>query len=73
MLTKQYLTAEILREIIDRFDLGEVKKIEPLTTSGNISYIIKASDQPYFLRLCPAGPRWRSQKEILAELELLAY
>lgn len=73
MLTKQHLTIEVLREIIGRFDLGEIKKIEPLATSGNISYIIETPDRSYFLRLCPLGPRWRSQEEILAELELINY
>lgn len=73
MLTKQHLTIKDLDEIINRFDLGEIEKIEPLATSGNIAYVVKTPKYSYFLRLCPLGPRWRSQKEILAELELINY
>lgn len=73
MLTKQQLTTEELHKIIGRFDLGKIEKIEPLATSGNIAYIIKTLERSYFLRLCPLGPRWRSQEEIAAELELINY
>jgi homoserine kinase type II len=53
--------------------LGEVKKIKSVPTSGNITFLIEADSGKYILRLCPEGDRWRSQEEILAELELIDY
>lgn len=49
------------------------KRIQRLVTSGNIAFYIQTSKEKYFLRLCPDGHRWRSKKEIKAEIELLAY
>lgn len=73
MLTKQQIPADELEQILCRFALGKIEKIEPLATSGNISYLIVTADKKYFLRLCPQGPRWRSREEIAAEIELLRY
>lgn len=70
-LSKQKIPSAVLYEILSKFDLGKIKKINPLATSGNIAYIIKTADKEYFLRLCPFGHRWRSKNEIMAEIELL--
>ncbi len=73
MLTKQKLPLFALKNILKKFDLGKLKEIKPLATSGNITYIIKTNRNNYLLRLCPLGGRWRSKKEIAAELELVNY
>jgi len=73
MLTKQKLHRSVLKKILNKFDLGKIKKIEALATSGNISYTIRSSKGRYLLRLCPTGPRWRSKEEIAAEIELINY
>lgn len=73
MLKKQELPKNILKKILDDFNLGKIKKIEPIATSGNISYIIKTPRENYFFRLCPLRPRWRSRGEILAELEIIEH
>lgn len=71
MLTKQKLPAPVIVDIFQKYDLGEIKKVEPLVTSGNIAYVIKSDSGKYLLRLSPFGPRWRSKEEIAAELELI--
>lgn len=73
MLTKQKFPKSILKKILSGFNLGKIKKIKSLATSGNITYIIKTNRNNYLLRLCPTGQRWRSKKEIAAEIELLDY
>ncbi|PIV64900.1 MAG: hypothetical protein COS09_02415 [Candidatus Nealsonbacteria bacterium CG01_land_8_20_14_3_00_12] len=71
MLTKQKFSKSALRKILSGFDLGKLKEIKPLATSGNITHIIKTNRNNYLLRLCPTGPRWRSKEEIAGELELI--
>lgn len=73
MLTKQKLPLVTLRELLKRFNLGTIKKIKPLATSGNIAYIINTNKKNYLLRLSPLGFRWRSKQEIDAELEIISY
>jgi len=73
MLTRQKLPQAVLINILQEYDLGKVKKIESVLTSGNITFLIKVELGEYILRLCPEGERWRSQEEILAELELIDY
>jgi len=74
MPNKQDLPRETVEDILNQFDLGQIEKIEPLTTSGNISYVIGTDRKKYFLRLClENGPRWRSNEEIAAEIELIDY
>lgn len=73
MLKKQKIPVKALGDILSNFDLGKIKKTEPFATSGNIAYIIKTNKGKYFLRLSPYGARWRSKKEILAEIELINY
>lgn len=73
MLTKQRLPVSTLRKILSGFNLGKLKEVKPLATSGNITHIIKTNRNNYLLRFCPTGQRWRSRKEILAELELINY
>jgi homoserine kinase type II len=73
MLNKQTSPKSDLARILQRYDLGLVKKIKPIATSGNISFLIEADSGKYFLRLCPEGQRWRSKEEIASELELIAH
>ena len=73
MLAKQKLPLPVLKKILKDYDLGKIKKIKPLATSGNITFLILARTGKFILRLCPRGIRWRSKKEILAELELIEY
>jgi Ser/Thr protein kinase RdoA (MazF antagonist) len=72
-LTKQELPPIVLKKLLQGYSIGTVKKIKPLATSGNISYIINTNKKSYFLRLSPLGLRWRSKSEIDAELELINY
>jgi len=73
MLTKQKLPAVVLNELLRKFPLGTIRKIELLATSGNISYIVNTDEKNYLLRLSPLGFRWRSKQEIDAELEIIDY
>ncbi len=73
MLTEQKITRNALEKILSNFDIGEIKKINPLKTSGNITYIINTKKKIYLLRLSPSGFRYRSKKEIEAELELINF
>jgi Ser/Thr protein kinase RdoA (MazF antagonist) len=74
MLLKQEIPDKDLNLILENFDLGKIISIEPMLTSGNISYIIKTPTKKYLIRLCPdKGPRFRSVGEINAEIELLHY
>lgn len=72
MLTKQRISSQDLNRILKKFNFRNIISIESMLTSGNVSYIITTSLGKYFLRLCPdKGPRFRSVKEIHAEIELL--
>jgi homoserine kinase type II len=72
MLSKQTLSNEDLGLILQNFNFKDVLSVEPMSTSGNVSYIITTSLGKYFLRLSPdKGPRFRSIDEIYAEIELL--
>lgn len=73
MLTKQKLPLPVLKKILKDYDLGKIKKIEPVATSGNITFLITSEIGKFVLRLCPKGVRRRSKEEILAELELIDY
>ena len=73
MLIEQVLAKSALDKILSNFDLGKIKSISSLATSGNIAYIIESSQGKFVLRLSPTGKKWRSKKEILAELELINY
>lgn len=73
MPIKEKLPHVALDELLKKFDLGIIKKNKPLATSGNISYIIITDKKNYLLRLSPLGFRWRSRKEIDAELEIINY
>jgi len=83
MLTKQKLSQAVLLNILQEYNLGKIKKIKPVPTSGNITFLIDSESRlaarqarqagKYILRLCPAGARWRSREEITAELELIDY
>jgi len=41
MLLKQKIPKKDLNKILNKFDLGLVLKIEPMLTSGNITYLIE--------------------------------
>ncbi|GEM_PF-832547 len=73
MLIKKKLAKSALLNILREYDLGKIGKIKSVPTSGNITFLITTASGKYILRLCPEGERWRSRKEILAELELIDY
>lgn len=73
MLTKQKLARRVLLNILKEYNIGRIKKIESVPTSGNISFLVNTDSEKYILRLCPEGERWRSREEIAAELELIDY
>lgn len=61
-------------DLLDNFDVGKIKRIKSIPTSGNSSYRIETTKDNYFLRLCPEDrPQWRSKSELEAEIELLAH
>lgn len=67
------MTNQELISILKEYNLGEVKEIKKISTSGNITFLIKVDSKKYIFRICPEGFRWRSKEEILAELELINY
>lgn len=74
MLSKQTLSNEDLNKVLNEFNFRKIISVEPMLTSGNVSYIITTSLGKYFLRLCPdKGSRFRSINEINSEIELLYY
>jgi len=73
MLAKQKLPPIVLKKLLEKFNLGVIKKVKPLATSGNISYIVNINKKNYLLRLSPSGFRRRSEQEIDAELEIINY
>lgn len=73
MLTKQKLPPVVIKKLLEKFNLGIIRKIKPLATSGNISYIVNTNKKNHLLRLSPLGFRWRSKQEIDAELEIINY
>ena len=64
-------TNEDIIKLASQYNLGEIKTIEPVATSGNNSFIIIAESGKYFLRLCGERYRHRSIEEIEGELDLL--
>jgi Ser/Thr protein kinase RdoA (MazF antagonist) len=73
MLQNPKISKNIIAKILKNYDLGPITKIEPLLTSGNITFIISANKEKFILRICPAGARWRSKQEIAGELEFIDY
>jgi homoserine kinase type II len=72
MLSKQSISNQDLNLILENFNFRNILSVEPMPTSGNVSYIITTSLGKYFLRLSPdKGPRFRSIDEIYSEIELL--
>jgi homoserine kinase type II len=69
----EVIPKEELSALLTGFDLGKIKKIRPLSASGNITFKIETAKGNYFFRLCPSGPQWRPRNEIQAEIELLAH
>jgi len=58
--------------ILENFNFRNILSVEPMLTSGNVSYIITTDIGKYFLRLSPdKGPRFRRINEIYSEIELL--
>ncbi len=60
-----------IHNIVDKYNIGELLKINPVKTSGNVSFFVKTSLGRYFLRLCGDNYRWRSKQEIEGELKLI--
>jgi len=62
-----------ISKILNEYQLGSIREIIPIATSGNSSFLISTSSNRYFMRICPDGNRWRSREEIASELELIEY
>jgi len=74
MLSKQNILKQDLNSVLSNFNFRNIILVEPMSTSGNVSYIITTALGKYFLRLSPdKGPRYRSISEIHSEIELLYY
>ena len=73
MNTQETIPKADLDCILANFNLGSIKRIKPLETSGNITYIVETTQKKYILRLSPFGFRYRSIKEIQAEIELIEH
>ena len=73
MLKKPVFSKKVIRRILGNYDIGLISKIEPLATSGNITFLISTSKGKLILRICPEGERWRSKQEIASELEFIDY
>jgi Ser/Thr protein kinase RdoA (MazF antagonist) len=48
-------------------------KIEPLKTSGNLSFNLETNKSKYIVRLCGDGARFRNQEDIISEAILLGF
>ena len=73
MFTQEKISENEVQTILSVFAIGTIKKIKPLETSGNITYIVDTTQGKYVLRLSPSGYRYRSKNEILGELELIKH
>lgn len=71
MQTVEQIPENELQTILSAFEIGTIKTIKPLVTSGNITYVVKTTTKKYLLRFSPFGFRYRSRNEILGELELI--
>ncbi|MCX6743876.1 MAG: phosphotransferase, partial [Candidatus Parcubacteria bacterium] len=57
--------------LLSQFEIGQIKSVELVPTSGNNSFLITTDLGQYFLRLCGERNRFRSKEEIEGELDLL--
>ncbi|MFA5188742.1 MAG: phosphotransferase [Patescibacteria group bacterium] len=57
--------------LLNQYNIGQIKAIEPIQTSGNFSFLVTTDLGQYFLRLCGERNRFRSKEEIEGELDLL--
>ena len=60
-----------IKEIVNRYSIGDLLTFKRIKTSGNFSYKIKTNKGNYFLRLCGERLRFRSADNIRGELKLL--
>jgi Ser/Thr protein kinase RdoA (MazF antagonist) len=70
---KQKPKIQTIEKLLGKYELDKIKQIKPFDTSGNITYLVKSTKNNYLLRLSPSGFRWRSKREIEAELEIINY
>ncbi len=73
MSQKNPISFASVRSYLRLFGLSKDAKIEPVITTGNISFIVTDRDEKFFLRLSPSGRRARSVDEIRAEINLLKH
>jgi len=66
----QFKQTEITN-LISQYNIGQIKFITPIKTSGNRSFLIVTDLGQYFLRLCGDLHRYRSKEGIEGELDLL--
>jgi len=57
--------------LLNQYNIGQIKSVEKIQTSGNFSFLIVTDLGQYFLRLCGERSRFRSKEEIEGELDLL--
>ncbi|OGY40936.1 MAG: hypothetical protein A2Y82_03685 [Candidatus Buchananbacteria bacterium RBG_13_36_9] len=57
--------------LLNQYEIGQIKSVEPIQTSGNFSFLITTDLGQYFLRLCGERNRFRSKDEIEGELDLM--
>ena len=61
---------EIIK-LASQYNIGQIKSVESIKTSGNYSFLITTDLGQYFLRLCGERNRFRSKEEIEGELDLM--
>lgn len=62
-----------IRQILNQYNLGRIINIKKNQSWGNFSYNATTGTGKYTLRLCGPSARFRSRREILAEIELINY
>lgn len=65
------LNKRSLKKILGLYNLGALKRYRKIPSSGNLVYLLRTESGEFLLRLCGGDLRWRSEKEIEGELELL--
>ena len=66
----EFQESEIIK-LASQYEIGQIKSVELVQTSGNNSFLITTDLGQYFLRLCGDLHRYRSKEEIEGELDLI--
>lgn len=65
------LNKTTLKKILSLYNLGSLENYQKIPSSGNLVYLLQTNSGEFLLRLCGEDLRWRSEKEIEGELELI--